>query len=115
MRDIHAHQQEAVFFTASDREESVRGDGAQRLGPVEVIAEFRGIGFFLFAIHDFRGNDGLCFIKIADRTAQRGVIGDDLGNDVARPSEGLGGGGDFFLGIDEFGGFGVEVVAGLIF
>ena len=90
------------------------GNRLERLAPLEVVAEFLGVRLGILAIHDFGGNGGLLFVRFSNNTAQAGVVGDALGDDVAGACKGVGGGGDFLFGVDEFGGL-VRRIGVLIF
>ncbi len=90
------------------------GDGFEGFAPFEVVAEFLGVGFGFLAVHDFGGDGGFLLVDFADATAEGGVVCDAFGDDVAGTGEGVGCGGDFLFGVDEFRGF-VVGIGGLVF
>ena len=104
-RYLDAHEKERLLFAAPDRKHAVGGDGFERLGPLKVVAVFRGVGFGFLAIHDLGGNGGLLLVNLAHLAAQGGVVGNALGEDVARTGQRSLGVGQAFFGIDVFRGF----------
>ncbi len=91
--DGDAHHQEEFLFAATHGEQAVRRALGERLGPLEVVFEFGGLGFL--ARDDLGGNDRGFAVEPAEVFAGGGVIAHALGEDVAGAGEGLVGGGDF--------------------
>ena len=104
-RHLDAHEQERLLLAAADGERAVGGDGLERLDPLKVVAVFRGVGFGFLPIHNLGGNGCLLLVDFADLAAQGGIVGNALGEDVARTGEGELCVGHAFFGVDEFRGF----------
>jgi hypothetical protein len=84
---------------AHEREQTVRGNLADRFGVVEVVAEFRA--FVLLALDDFRADLTVLPRPFAQAVDERGVFGDRFHEDLARAVERGFHVGDAFLRIDE--------------
>ena len=102
-----AGEKQPFGLAAADGEEAVRRALGDRLAPIEVVFEFRGVLFFFKDDFGFEG--GFVEVEIAQRGAGLGGVVDALGEDVARSGEGGGGVGDFFFGTDKRGGFGLGI------
>ncbi len=100
----------AFFFAALDGEKAVGRDGFE--GFFEVVVLFKLAGLLFEFGGGFGDQDAFLKEAFADKGADIGFFGKDLGNDIACAKQGFVGGGNFFGGVDKGGGFGFGITDG---
>ena len=99
-----AEKQKAFLFAPANRQNAVRRRRRERLAPLEVIFEFRALGFLAF--DDLGRKLGGFFVDFPAGSTRRFVVGNAFGENVARARKRGGDVGNVFVGRDEFCGFG---------
>ena len=102
--------QHALGLAAADREEAMRRDRPHRLLELVVLLELGRLA--VLAGDDLRGELAVLGVLAAGQRADLGGIGDDLGDDIARPGQRVVGGRDLLA--DEPGRGGPRIALGAL-
>ena len=95
----HRPREDTLFLAAADGQHAMRRDAAEWLGKIVVVLELGDV--LLLSRHCARRHAALAAREIAHPTAQIGVLGDALAENVTRAGERVIDGGHFTLGADE--------------